>query len=227
MIDLSKSYEYFQPEKDESMVHIVGCGSVGSTLAENLARCGVRKMTLWDFDTVEAHNIVNQMFRAKDIGKPKVEALRDILLDIDPDIGEYVKLKPKGWNGAMMSGYIFLAVDDIELRKKIVEQHMSSPYVKAVFDFRTRLEEAQHYAADWSIPGDRQSLLNSMDFTNDEADEDTEMSACGFLLGVCPTVRIICAYGVANYINFIRGEKDRPMKRLVLANAFGLTTDSF
>lgn len=235
MIDLSKIHDYFQPEKDESPVHIVGCGSVGSTVAENLVRCGVRKITLWDFDTVEAHNIVNQMYRHKDIGQPKVEALKDILTEIDPDVAEFVKLKPKGWNGENMSGYIFLCVDDIELRRKIVEQHMSSQYVKAVFDFRTRLEDAQHYAADWSDPDSRQSLLNSMMFSNEEADEATEVSACGVTLGVCTTVRIICAIGVANYINFIRGrvlvetggELKKWLKQLVLISIADLTAESF
>ena len=86
MIDLSKSYEFFQPEKDSARIHIVGCGSVGSTVAENLVRCGVTNLTLWDFDKVESHNLVNQMFRQKDIGKLKVEALLDILKDINPDI---------------------------------------------------------------------------------------------------------------------------------------------
>lgn len=56
-------------------------------------------MTLWDFDTVEAHNIVNQMFRQQDVGKPKVEALKDILMDINPEIKDDVELKPKGWEG--------------------------------------------------------------------------------------------------------------------------------
>ena len=62
-MDLSKSYEYFQPEKLTDRVHIIGCGSVGSTVAENLARSGVTKFTLWDFDVVEPHNLANQMFR--------------------------------------------------------------------------------------------------------------------------------------------------------------------
>ena len=91
-MDLSKSYEFFQPEKDDARIHIIGCGSVGSTIAENLARCGVTKMTLWDFDRVEPHNICNQMFRQQDVGKLKVEALKDILTDINPDIVDELEL---------------------------------------------------------------------------------------------------------------------------------------
>ena len=204
-MDLSKSYDYFQPEKDDARVHIVGCGSVGSTVAENLARCGVTKMTLWDFDFVEPHNICNQMFRQQDVGKLKVEALKDILTDINPDIVDELELKPEGWRGKLMSGYIFLAVDNIELRRTIVEKHMNSPFVKAVFDFRTLLESAQHYAADWSDLKMKQDLLKSMQFSHDEAAEETPVSACGVTLGVATTVRLVCALGVNNYINFVKG----------------------
>lgn len=223
-MDLSKSYDFFQPEKDTARIHIVGCGSVGSTLAENLARCGVTKMTLWDFDTVEAHNIVNQMFRQQDVGKPKVEALKDILMDINPEIKDDVELKPKGWEGKLMSGYIFLCVDNIELRRTIVEKHMDSSYVKAVFDFRTLLESAQHYAADWSDYKMKQDLLKSMQFSHEEAAEETPVSACGVTLGVATTVRLICAFGVNNYINFVKGNG---IKKLIMIDGFHFMLDAF
>lgn len=223
-MDLSKSYDFFQPEKDDARIHIVGCGSVGSTLAENLARCGVTKMTLWDFDTVEAHNIVNQMFRQQDVGKPKVEALKDILMDINPDIKDDMELKPKGWEGKLMSGYIFLCVDNIELRRTIVEKHMDSPYVKAMFDFRTLLESAQHYAADWSDYKMKQDLLKSMQFSHEEAAEETPVSACGITLGVATTVRLICALGVNNYINFVKGNG---IKKLIMVDGFHFILDAF
>lgn len=223
-MDLSKSYDFFQPEKDTARIHIVGCGSVGSTLAENLARCGVTKMTLWDFDTVEAHNIVNQMFRQQDVGKPKVEALKDILMDINPEIKDDVELKPKGWEGKLMSGYIFLCVDNIELRRTIVEKHMDSPYVKAVFDFRTLLESAQHYAADWNDYKMKQDLLKSMQFSHEEAAEETPVSACGVTLGVATTVRLVCALGVDNYINFVKGNG---IKKLIMIDGFHFMLDAF
>lgn len=223
-MDLSKSYDFFQPEKDDTRIHIIGCGSVGSTLAENLARCGVTKMTLWDFDTVEAHNIVNQMFRQQDVGKPKVEALKDILMDINPEIKDTVELKPKGWEGKLLSGYIFLCVDNIELRRTIVEKHMDSPYVKAMFDFRTLLESAQHYAADWADFKMKKDFLNSMQFSHDEASEETPVSACGVTLGVATTVRLVCALGVNNYINFVKGNG---IKKMVMIDGFNYILDAF
>lgn len=223
-MDLSKSHEFFQPENDNSRIHIVGCGSVGSTVAENLVRCGVTNLTLWDFDHVEAHNIVNQMFRQKDIGRTKAEALADILTEINPDVADTIQLQPKGWQGKNMSGYIFLCVDNIELRRKIVEQHLNNSSVKAMFDFRTGLEFAQHYAADWQNDKMKEDFLASMQFSHDEAKEEAPVSACGITLGVAPTVRIISAFGVCNFINFLKGEG---LKTFVVCDMFHFQLTAF
>lgn len=223
-MNLTKSYEFFQPEKDKTTIHIIGCGSVGSTVAENLARCGVKNMTLWDFDKVESHNIVNQMFNENHVGMLKVDALKDILTDINPDLKDTLEIHPEGWKGKMLSGYIFLCVDNIELRKEIVEKHFDSPYIKAMFDFRTLLEEAQHYAADWSDRKMKQDFLNSMQFSHEEAKDETPVSACGITLGVATTVRLISALGVNNYINFVKGNG---IKKLVIINGFNFDLMAF
>ena len=224
VMDLSKVYDFFQPDKIDGKIHIVGCGSVGSAIAENLARCGVTDFVLWDFDIVEAHNVANQMFTQADIKRPKVEALRDILVSINPEVADKIKLEPKGWKGKLMSGYIFLAVDNIDIRREIVEKHYDSPYVKAVFDFRTMLESAQHFAADWSDEAMKKSLLNSMQFSHDEASSETPVSACGVTLGVVTTVRTICELGVNIFINFVKG---KGLKKTVLFDGFDFTLDAF
>lgn len=223
-MDLSKSYEYFRPEKNSDRIHIIGCGSVGSTVAELLARSGVTNLTLWDFDFVEPHNIANQMFEHKHCGMPKVDALSDILQEINPEIANQIVLKDGGWKGQQLSGYVFLCVDNIELRREIVEKHFDNPFVLAMFDFRTRLEDAQHYAADWSDYKMKKDFLNSMNFSHDEASAETPVSACNVTLSVAPTVRVICAYGVANFMNFWNG---KPLKKLILADAFNFTLDAF
>ncbi len=223
-MDLSKSYDVFQPEKHPAKIHIVGCGSVGSTVAEMLARNGLTKFVLWDFDVVEPKNLANQMFRQKDVGRPKVEAVRDMILEINPDAEDDIKLESKGWDGQQLSGFVFLCVDNIELRRAIVEKHMDNQYVKAMFDFRTRLEDAQHYAADWSDYKMKKDFLASMEFSHEEAEEETPMSACRITLSVCPTVRMVCALGVANFMNFWNG---KPIKKLVLIDAFNFMLDAF
>ena len=216
-MDLAKSYEFFKPDMLESRIHIIGCGAIGSTVAENLVRFGITKITLYDFDTVEAHNIANQMFRNTDIGKAKVDALSEYLNEINQDCAPDLKLVKEGWTGQRLSGYVFLAVDNIDLRREIATSCKENTFVKGMFDFRMRLTDAQHYAADWSDKKMVENFIDSMAFSHDEAKEATPVSACNITLSVVPTVRTIVAYGVANFINFVKGEK---LRKMILVDAF-------
>ena len=222
-MNLAKSYDVFKPEAHKDKIHIIGCGSIGATVAENLARLGLTNFVLWDFDTVASHNIANQIFVASQIGSPKIEALADIIMSINPDISE-IKTKPEGWNGEKLDGYVFMCVDSIKTRREIVTKNKLNKNIKAVFDFRTGLTDAQHYAADWGIASHRENLLNSMNFTDEDAKKTTPVSACNTSLSVCPTIRIISAYGVANFMNFWN---DKPIKTLVLMDAFDMTLEVY
>ena len=208
--DLSKSYEFFKPDMLESRVHIIGCGAIGSTVAENLVRFGITKITLYDFDTVEAHNIANQMFRHTDIGKLKIDALAEYLTEINPECAADLKLVKEGWTGQRLSGYVFLCVDNIDLRREIATACKENTFVKGMFDFRMRLTDAQHYAADWSDQKMVETFIKSMAFSHDEAKEATPVSACNITLSIVPTVREVVALGVSNFINFVKGG---PLKR--------------
>lgn len=216
-MNLSKSYEFFKPEDLTARVHIIGCGAIGSTIAENLVRFGITKITLYDFDKVEPHNIANQMFTSEDIGKTKVEAVAEYLAKINPDVTKDLKLVSNGWQGQKLSGHVFLAVDNIDLRREIAMACKDNSFVKGFYDFRMRLTDAQHYAADWSDKKAVEAFINSMDFTHDEAKESTPVSACNITLSVCPTVRTICSLGVANFINFV---KERKIKKMIMIDAF-------
>lgn len=216
-MNLSKSREIFEPAEVKEKFHIIGCGSVGSSVAELLARFGLTKFTLYDFDRVESKNIVNQMFTYNDIGKLKVEALRDIIVSINPEASNDIKLQPDGYEAQPLAGYVILAVDNIELRKKIVEANKQNRHIKAIFDFRTGLYDAQHYAADWSKSQDKEFLLNTMQFTHEDAQKETPVSACGTVLGVAPTVRSIATAGVVNIFNFIKFGK---LNQIVSSNPF-------
>lgn len=222
-MDLSKSYEFFQPEMCRERIHIIGCGSVGSTVAELLARFGLTNISLYDFDVVEPHNIVNQMFTQEDIHKRKVDAVSEMICRINPAAAENLKIYPDGWTGQKLSGYVFLCVDNIDLRRRIAQENLWNTNIKAMFDFRTRLTDAQHYAADWMDPKHKEIFLSSMDFSHEEAMEATPVSACHVALSVAPTVRMVCNVGVTNFINFV---KDHTLHKMILVDAFGFLLDA-
>ncbi len=67
-------------------VGIAGAGGLGSNCAMHLVRSGVRRLVIADFDAVSAGNLNRQFFFTDQIGRPKVEALRENLLRIAPDL---------------------------------------------------------------------------------------------------------------------------------------------
>jgi molybdopterin/thiamine biosynthesis adenylyltransferase len=222
-MNLSKHSEFFDPlTMINSAIHIIGCGAIGSTVAEMLTRMGITQLHIYDFDTVNPHNIANQMFYVQQINKPKLDSIEEILYEINPDIAIYKH--EDGYTGQPLSGYVFLCVDNIDLRRKICEQHQYNTQIKAVFDFRMRLTDAQHYAADWSDPDSIANLLGTMQFSHDEAKTATPISACGTTLNIIPTVRTIVSFGLANFINFI---KTGQLKKMILVDAFSFMVDAF
>ena len=224
LLNLSKSYDYFKPETVKERIHIIGCGSVGSCVAELLVRFGLTKITLYDFDKVEPKNLANQLYRQEHIGMLKTTALTVMMREINPATMGVIKTEPEGYTGQKLSGYVFLAIDNIELRRKIAEDNKNNPYIKAVFDFRTRLTDAQSYAADWSDMKSVDDFIRSMDFTHQEAAKETPVSACNVTLSVAPTVRMICSLGVANFVNFVKGEK---LKKFIQIDVFKFILDAF
>lgn len=63
---------------------IVGCGSVGSLIALELARAGVCAFILVDSDTLEIHNICRHQLGFRDLGRYKVDAVADAIRNINP-----------------------------------------------------------------------------------------------------------------------------------------------
>ena len=68
-------------------IAVVGAGGTGSSVAEQLVRLGVRRLTLIDADILSGSNVTRVYgSTAKDPGRPKVEVLRSHLCAIAPDL---------------------------------------------------------------------------------------------------------------------------------------------
>ena len=83
-------------------VGIAGVGGIGSNIAVNLVRSGIRKFTIADFDTVESSNLNRQFYFKDQIGQPKVIMLRENLLRIDPEVD--IKVFPERLDSVNIAG---------------------------------------------------------------------------------------------------------------------------
>jgi ubiquitin-like modifier-activating enzyme 5 len=70
----------------EYSILIVGLGGIGSVAAEMLTRCGIGKLLLFDYDTVELANMNRLFFRPEHRGLSKTEAAQKTLTEINPDV---------------------------------------------------------------------------------------------------------------------------------------------
>ena len=77
----------FQEDLASKNICILGLGGVGGYTAEMLARAGVGRLTLVDFDTVSTSNINRQIIALhSNIGKKKTELFTERLKNINPEL---------------------------------------------------------------------------------------------------------------------------------------------
>ncbi|MBW2219542.1 MAG: sulfur carrier protein ThiS adenylyltransferase ThiF [Deltaproteobacteria bacterium] len=111
-------------------VGIAGAGGLGSNCAANLTRCGFRRFTIVDFDNVEFSNLNRQFFFSNQVGKPKVDMLKENLLAVKPDLE--LKKKEKKIDRDNINDFfdacdiIVEAFDSAEAKKMIIEAYAGS-----------------------------------------------------------------------------------------------------
>ena len=76
--------EELQKRFSSATVAVCGLGGLGSAIAIALARAGIGKLILIDFDRVDITNLHRQQYKAKQIGMYKTDALRSNLEEIAP-----------------------------------------------------------------------------------------------------------------------------------------------
>ena len=84
-MNIEKS-EKIKRKLSESSIGIAGLGGLGSNVAIALARAGVGKLVLVDFDEVEESNITRQYYFIDQIGKPKTIALQENIKKVNPKV---------------------------------------------------------------------------------------------------------------------------------------------
>ena len=127
-MDKEKS-ERIEKKLKESSVGIAGLGGLGSNAAISLARAGIGKLVLVDFDKVEEKNLTRQYYFLEQIGKTKVDSLKENIKKINPQlkiVTHNIKLK-KGFMEKPFQDVtvVIEALDKAEIKTLFIEEILS------------------------------------------------------------------------------------------------------
>lgn len=135
---LERHGKELQEALDGASVAICGLGGLGSNVAVALARAGVVRLHLIDFDVVDVSNLNRQQYFADQVGLRKTEALRDNLLRISPYMTvdtDSVRITPQNVSELLVGEDIvceaFDSAEDKAMLVNLVLEEMPEKYVVA------------------------------------------------------------------------------------------------
>lgn len=204
MIDPLRHMEVFSPDAfGNRRVDVIGAGATGSKVVLSLAKLGIQNIHVWDFDKVEPHNIANQVFGNDDVGKLKVDALKEI---VQRQTGTVIHTHAERVDGTQELGaVVFLLTDTMASRKEIWTKGLK-------FKLRTKLMIETRMGADsgrvYTINPSKLPEVKGWESTLYD-DKVAETSACGATTSVGPTAGFLSELAVWQLIRWFSIEEGR------------------
>lgn len=193
-----RQLELIPPESANKLsATVIGCGASGSATAVILAQMGVSNLSVWDFDTVEAHNLPNQAYDLCDVDKPKVEALaRVIKAKTGFDIETHNEKVEK--QNIMPKRYVFMMVDSMKARREIFDNCILRKSFNTDLVIETRMgpDAGRCYAFNPNSPKEVEDWKKTL-----YSDDNASTSACGSTLSLAPTVWFLAGLGVWSMVH--------------------------
>lgn len=174
-------------------IKVIGAGAIGSFAVLQLVKMGFEDIEVWDFDTVSIENMSCQFFRFKDIGKPKVVALKELIKDFT---GVDIAIHNERYKAELEHrGIVIMAVDDMATRKELWTEIKDKLFmVKFVLDPRMGAEDCLLYVMNPHNPKDvasyEKTLYTNKDAVQERCTAKATIYTCNLLSGmVAKTVK--------------------------------------
>ena len=113
----------FENFKNAKLI-LLGVGGVGSFALDALYNTGITNITIVDFDTYEESNMNRQMGSHGNIGRVKVEALKEKYPQVTPI---HIKITPEWIDNFDFSSYDYIldAIDDIKPKVHLIKKYFT------------------------------------------------------------------------------------------------------
>lgn len=215
LVDTMRHIKVFDPSGlKDCRIDIIGVGATGSRIALSLAKLGLQDIHIWDFDIVESHNIANQAFGLPDVGRPKVEALADL---IKLQTGLAVTQHNERVTGRTSLGNIvFLLTDSMASRKEIWEGAIRfKAHIQVMIETRMGVDEGRVYNIRPTIPADTDFWASTLC-----EDKEAAVSVCGSSISVGPTAELVSAmasWTLLNWWEWRSKDAPRPAREVIFS----------
>ena len=199
-IDYSRQGHWFVGYQFNKQVHVIGVGATGSFVAYQLAKMGVRQLHIWDYDQVEEHNIANQVYGLSDVGKNKVDALKErIIADTGIEVTAHNEKVTSATKDRLV-GIVYVLVDSMSARKDIFSALKFNPRIELIVETRMSIDCGRIY----NVNPMNMEMVQKYEKTLYE-DDVAEVSFCGSSLSIIPTAMNIASLASWSVIKNYRG----------------------
>jgi tRNA A37 threonylcarbamoyladenosine dehydratase len=115
--------DIFEKFEDVKLI-LLGVGGVGSFALDALYNTGIKNITIVDFDTYEESNMNRQMGSHGNIGRVKVEALKEKYPEVT---AIHVKITPEWIDNFDFSSYDYIldAIDDVKPKVHLIKKYFT------------------------------------------------------------------------------------------------------
>ena len=189
----------------DNKVSIIGCGANGSFIGIALAKMGLTKSTLYDFDSIEIHNLPNQFFSWRDINKKKVDVTAKYMKHFNKLV-EIKKDNRFNSKSILDTQIVVSCVDKMAIRKMIFDSCRINKNVQLFIDTRMAGLQGQIYTVDMDNKEEIENYMKTL-FADDEAVQQrcTERSILFTVLGIASFVcnQIVKALNEEELSNYI------------------------
>jgi molybdopterin/thiamine biosynthesis adenylyltransferase len=170
VIDFTRQRDWFDPMTSEANLTVIGGGGIGSLFTVMAGKLGINKITIYDDDLVEAHNLPNQFFPLEKQGFKKVDALKGAAEEFT--VSEIVAKDERVTKDTRLSGLVVSGVDSMEARKEIAEAvHRNRFHIDRYWDARIGGEKIVIYSVNPKDPDEWAAFQKTL-HSDGEAQED-------------------------------------------------------
>lgn len=228
---------FSQNDVKASSFAVIGCGAVGNEVSKNLALLGVGKIDLFDFDTIEIHNLTRSvLFREDDVGSSKAEVAGKRIKELDPNIdvnvftGDFWDLL--SFEQAKSYDCILCCVDNFEARIKLNQLCLLTETNLINTGIDSKFSQIELFP----FKSGRHIACYECNLPNSVYERMQNRYSCGWLKKISfiekkiPTTIVTSSLtgslAVANALNSIRDDSQHDAKRILIDTFTGKSTVS-